>query len=104
MADTTVTIDPTDVANAGDFLEQFLSANDPAGDFTRGTPLRDHTIGALAAIFAFLRADAAQIRQLQSLNTVQAATGGDPTALRDAVVGILSNVFIDLKNGAKSRG
>lgn len=101
---TTVTTDPTEVANAANFLEQFLSDNDPSGDFSRGTALRDHTVGALAAIFAFLRADATQIRQLQSLTSVQEATGGDPEALRDAVIAILSNVFIAPKSGSKSRG
>lgn len=101
---TTITISPTDVANAANFLEQFLSDNDPEGDFSKGTALRDHTVGALAAVFAFMRSDATQIRQLQSLNTVQQATGGDPEALRDAVIAILSNVFISPKTGSKSRG
>lgn len=101
---TTITINPTDVTNAANFLEQFLSDSDPEGDFSKGTALRDHTVGALAAIFAFLRSDSTQVRQLQSLVTVQQATGGDPEALRDAVIAILSNVFISPKNGSKSRG
>jgi hypothetical protein len=101
---TTVNIDPADVTDAANFLESFLSSSVPNGDFSSGTALRDLTIGALAAIFAFLRADATQVRQMQSLTTVQTATGGDPEALRDAVVAILSNVFIDPKPGSKSRG
>ena len=104
MADTQITISPQDVANAGNFLEQYLSDSDPSGDFSKGTVLRDHTIGAIAAVFAFLQADSTQIRQLQSLASVQTATGGDPTALRDAVIAILSNVFITPKSGSKSRG
>src|SRR6266536_2147991 len=101
---TTVNISPQDVASAANFLEAFLSDSNPAGDFSSGTALRDLTIGALAAVFAFVRADATQIRQMQSLKTVQEATGGDPEALRDAVVAILSNFFITPKAGAKSRG
>jgi hypothetical protein len=101
---TSVNIDPADVADAANFLESFLSDSVPNGDFSSGTALRDLTVGAIAAIFAFLRADATQVRQMQSLKSVQEATGGDPEALRDAVVAILSNVFIEPKPGSKSRG
>lgn len=99
-----VNIDPQDVSDAANFLEQYLGDAVPTGDYTSGTALRDLTIGALASIFAFLRADATQIRQMQSLNTVQAATGGDQEALADAVTAILSNVFIKLKGGTKAQG
>jgi hypothetical protein len=101
---TTVNISPQDVANAANFLEAFLSDSNPNGDFSSGTALRDLTVGALAAVFAFVRADATQVRQMQSLQTVAAATGGDPEALRDAVVAILSNFFVTPKAGAKARG
>lgn len=101
---TTVTINAQDVAAAANFLEQFLTDSVPAGDFGTGTALRDLTIGALAAVFAFLRADATQVRQLQSLVSVSEATGGDVAALRDAVVAILSNFFISPKSGGKARG
>src|SRR6266542_3550168 len=101
---TTVNISPQDVASAANFLEALLRDSNPAGDFSSGTALRDLTIGALAAVFAFVRADATQIRQMQSLKTVQEATGGDPEALRHAGVAILSNVFVEPKPGSKSRG
>lgn len=101
---STVTINAQDVASAANFLEQFLTDAVPEGDFGSGTALRDLTIGALAAVFAFLRADATQVRQLQSLVTVTEATGGDEEALRDAVVAILSNFFVTPKGGNKSRG
>ena len=101
---TTVTIDAQDVAAAGNFLEQFLSDSVPDGDFSRGTALRDLTVGALASVFAYLRADATQVRQLQSLTSVASATGDDPEALRDAVVAIMSNVFITPKGGNQARG
>lgn len=99
-----ININATDVADAANFLEQYLTDGVPEGDFTSGTALRDLTVGALAAIFAFIRADAAQVRQMQSLNSVQAATGGDPEALADAVTAILSNVLIKPKGGVKARG
>lgn len=101
---TPITVNAADVALAANFLEQFLTDEVPDGDFTKGTALRDLTVNALAAVVAFLRADAAQIRQMQSLISVQQATGGDPEALQDAVTGILSNVLIAPKSGRKSRG
>ncbi len=101
---TTVSVNPQDVAAAANILEQFLGDSIPDGDFGRGTALRDLTVGAIASIYAFMRAENTQVRQLQSLNSVEAATNGDPEALRDAVTAILSNVFISLKSGSKARG
>jgi hypothetical protein len=101
---TSITIDASDVATASDFLEQFLTDQVTDGDFGKGTALRDLAVNAVAAIVAFLRADAAQIRQMQSLKTVAAATGGDEEALRDALTGILSNVLVAPKGGTKARG
>lgn len=101
---TNITIDASDVTTAANFLQQYLTDQVPLGDFTAGTALRDLAIQALAAVVAFLRADAAQIRQMQSLVTVQAATGGDPEALADAVTGILSNFFVTAGAGTYSRG
>lgn len=101
---TSITINAADVATASDFLEQFLTDQVADGDFGKGTALRDLAVNAVAAVVAFLRADAAQVRQMQSLKTVAAATGGDEEALRDAVTGILSNVLVAPKGGTKARG
>ena len=104
---TTVEISPSDVSTAADFLEQFLSDQIPDGDFSRGTALRDLSVQAIAAVVAFLRADAAQIRKMQSLLTVQeavASVGGDTEALTDAVTAILSNFFVVPKGGTFARG
>lgn len=101
---TEITIDASDVSAAADILEQFLTDQITDGDFTKGTALRDLTVGALAAVYAFLRGDSKQIRQGQSLVTVQAAVGGDTDALRDAVVGIMSNFFVAPKSGDRARG
>lgn len=99
-----ITINQSDVASAADFLEQYLTDQIPDGDFSKGTALRDLTVQALAAVYAFLKADAAQIRQMQSLISVRAATGGDATALQDAVTAILSNFFVTPKGGGYARG
>jgi len=99
-----ITISGSDVTTAANFLEQFLTDQVPEGDFTDGTAMRDIAIQAIAAVVAFLRADAAQIRQMQSLITVESATGGDQEALADAVTGIMSNFFVKPKGGTKSRG
>jgi hypothetical protein len=101
---TPITIDAADVTAAANFLEEFLSDEVPAGDFTTGTAMRDLTINALAAVVAFMRADSTQVRQMQSLLTVQAATGGDEEALRDGVTAILSNLLVVPKGGGKGRG
>jgi hypothetical protein len=98
------TISPSDVANAANFLEQYLTDAFPAGDFTKGTALRDFTIGALASIFAYIENEATTIKQMQSLTSVEAATNGDATALRDAVVAIMSNFFVTPKTGSQARG
>jgi hypothetical protein len=99
-----ITISSTDVTAAANFLQEFLTDQIPDGDFTEGTALRDLAIQAIASVVAFLRADATQIRQMQSLISVQAATGGDPEALSDAVTAILSNFFVTPKGGGYARG
>jgi hypothetical protein len=101
---TTITISQTDVQNAASFLQDFLSQNVTSGDFTPGTALRDLTIGALAAVFAYLQAEYAQTTQLQSLNTVADATGTDTQAQTDAVTALLSNFFIAPLSGTKASG
>jgi len=104
---TTITINPSDVSTAADFLEQFLSDQVTDGDFSRGTALRDLTVQAVAAVVTFLRSDAAQIRKMQSLLSVREAVnsvGGDSEALTDAVTAILSNFFVTPKSGTTARG
>ena len=101
---TTIAINASDVAAAANFLQDFLATQIPDGDFTEGTALRDLAIQAIASVVAFLRADAAQIRQMQSLVSVEAATGGDPEALADGVTAILSNFFVTPKGGGFARG
>lgn len=104
---TTVQIAPQDVQDAVNFLQEFLTDEVPSGDYTQGTALHDQVIGAIATVVAFQRGDAALIRQMQSLSTIEAALGGataDPQALQDAVLAILSNWFVTQKQGSFSRG
>lgn len=102
---TAITIDAEDVATAADFLEQFLTDKVTEGDFSKGTALRDIAIQAIAATVAFLRGDATQVRQMQSLKSVQAAVGTtDEDALRDSVTAILSNLLVTPKDGGFARG
>ncbi len=101
---TNVVITANDVQTAADFLQQFLTDEVADGDFGKGTALRDLTVQALAAVAALFRAEAAQIRAMQSLKTVAAATSGDDEALRDATTGIMSNLLVTLKGGGRARG
>jgi hypothetical protein len=99
-----VTVNPSDVVAAQNFLQQYLTDSVPNGDFSDGTALNDLCVNAIAQIFAFLQADATQIRQMQSLVTIQAATGGDTEALADAVTGIASNFLVQPLAGTYASG
>lgn len=101
---STITLDAADIAASADFLEQFLSDQVPDGDFSKGTAMRDIAVNAIAAVVALLRADATQIRQLQSLLKIQEAVTNDEEALRDGVTAILSNLLVTPKGGGKARG
>ena len=101
----TIEISASDVSAAGNFLEQFLTDEVPSGDFTRGTALRDLTIGALAAIFAYLTNENNLVKNRQSLKTIQAGVvDTEPESLADAVTALLSNFFISPKSGLYARG
>lgn len=101
----TIAISPSDVADATNFLEQFLTDENPNGDFSAGTALRDLTIGALAAVFAYLLEQNNLVRARQSLKTIQAGVvDADPASLQDAVTALLSNFFVNPKAGLFSRG
>jgi hypothetical protein len=101
----TIQIDSADVTDAENFLEEYLTDSIEDGDFSKGTALRDLTVGALAAVFAYLKKENAIVKNMQSLETVENAVDEtDTEALDDAVTAILSNWFISRKAGAKARG
>ncbi len=101
----TIALSASDVADAANFLESFLGEEVPDGDFTKGTALRDLTIGAIAAIFAYLTQQNTLVRARQSLATMQqGVVDADPASLQDAVTALLSNFFITPNQGLYARG
>lgn len=100
-----IRVDASDVAASAAFLEQFVSDQVPEGDFSAGTALRDLVIHALASVVTFVRAEAARIRQTQSLVALQASPlADDPEAIADGAAAILSNFFVTPKAGRRARG
>ena len=68
MADTDVS--PQDVQEAARFMQNFLLAKIPDGDFTEGSPLYDHVVQGFAFVFAYLRKQVGTVRARQSLLTL----------------------------------
>lgn len=101
----TITISAADVADAQNFLEQFLSDENPDGNFSKGTALADLTVNALAAVFAYLTSENGLVKSRQSLKTIrEGVVDADPASLLDAATALLSNWFIPPKAGKFSRG
>ena len=100
MADV-ITITEQDRLDAENVLEQFLTDKMPTVDFSKGSAMRDFVVVALANIFAYLRAERDITRARQSLLLLGKLTGTD---VDDAVDEILSNWFIDRKEGRTSSG
>lgn len=101
---STITINPSDVASASNFLEQVLSDAVPGGDFSRGTALRDLTIGAIAVVYAHLQAVVTRTQATRSLRDIlDNAANLDADELRDAVVAILSNLGVTPAAGKRAR-
>lgn len=101
---STITINPADVTAAANFLEQVLTDGVPGGDFSRGTALRDLTVGALAVAYAYLQATVKRSQATRSLrDVVDNAANLDADELRDAVVAILSNLGVTPADGKHAR-
>lgn len=102
---STISISPDDVSSAEDFLETFLGDNIQDGDFSKGTALRDLTVGALAIVYAFFKLQNDKVKARQSLLTIeQGVSDEDTESVDDVVSAILSNFFVTRLPGAKSRG
>lgn len=102
-----IEISALDVANAEEFIAEFLAESVPNGRFSKGTALRDLVVKAFAYIFAHLQKENAQVRALQNLTDVQNLAISDPDKERsvsDAVDALLSNWFITRKSGGFARG
>lgn len=101
----TITISAADVADAQNFLEQFLSDENPDGNFGKGTALADLTVNALAAVYAYLTSENALVKNRLSLKTIrQGVVDADPQSLLDVTTALLSNWFITPKSGKLARG
>lgn len=102
---STIKVSSQDVTAAENLLEEYLTDAVPDGDFTKGTALRDLTVGALAAVYAFLKQEANTIKGLQSLKSIEESIDdSDPETIDDAATALLSNWFITRKSGSLSRG
>jgi len=97
----TITITEEDRVAAENIMEQYLSDRLPDGDFSKGSSLRDLVVGGLAYVFAFLRKEGDLIRARQSLLLLSGLSGAD---VDDAVDEILSNWFLERKDGTKATG
>lgn len=98
----TITISQQDRIDAENFLENFLTSALPAGDYSKGTFLRDVTITSIAYTVAFLRAESTLAAQRASVKQVLAMTPG--TDRDDAADDAMSNLLITRKGGRFSRG
>ncbi|MGD9209328.1 MAG: baseplate J/gp47 family protein, partial [Desulfobacteraceae bacterium] len=94
----------SDVNDAEDFLEQYLSAKIADGDYTDGSMLRDTTIKAISYVFAYLKKLDVQIRARQSLKSIdEIDTSDDTEAADDAADEIISNWFATRNRGTFAR-
>lgn len=99
---TTIKIDPQEVAAVSRFLVTFLSESFPDADFSPGSVTRDHTVGAIATVVAFLRAErdkAQRTWSIRKLNEIE-----DDREYSEAVQDIISNLFLDLNPGVPVSG
>lgn len=94
----------TDVNDAEDFLEQYLSAKIQDGDYTDGSMLRDTVIKAIAYVFAYIKKLDEQIRARQSLKSIaEVDTSDDTEAADDAADEIISNWYATRNRGSFAR-
>ena len=97
-----ITISEDDVLDAVEFLQTFLSEQIPEADFTEGSAFRDISIKAFALIFAYFTNENDTTRNRQALKNL--ATLPSSTEVDELVDEVLSNWFIERKDGSLSRG
>lgn len=98
---TTITLDAQALADADAFLTAYLAEKVPDADFSQGGVIRDFVITAIAHIFAFLEQERKTTRDQQSLLALSKQT--DSESVADAANALLSNWFINRKNGQTAR-
>jgi hypothetical protein len=99
VADIVITDEDRSAAEA--FMQSFLEDLFPDADFARGSITRDHTIGAVAAVVSFFRAEARNTRSATSLRSAEDLEGVDFT---QAVENIVANWFVTRREGTRVRG
>lgn len=98
----TIEIDAQDVQRAKRFLVSFLQEQIEDADFSPGSVTHDHTVGALAAIYAYLRAELERSRQLASPRRIVEIE--DDEEYNQGVLNLLSTLFITQSAGTRVRG
>lgn len=97
-----IEVSERDRLQAEQFLVRVLEEQFPDGNFSRGSALRDHTVGAMAHVFALLRQEAIQIRRSTSLRLVDQLS--DPEERAEAIDNLLDNWFVAKRGGRPVRG
>lgn len=99
-----ITVSAQDVADAEDFLVEFVSDNIPNGDYSDGSLIRDMAIKAVSFIVAYLKKTDEQIRVRQSLKTIdEVDTSDDEEAANDAADALVANWFASRNQGQFAR-
>ncbi|MHC4619230.1 MAG: hypothetical protein ACYTEQ_15910, partial [Planctomycetota bacterium] len=99
-----IEVTPQDVADAEDFLVEFVGDNIPNGDYSDGSLLRDMAIKSTAFVVAYLKKTDAQIRARQSLKSIdEVDTSDDAEAADDAADAIISNWYASRNQGQFAR-
>lgn len=98
----TITISEQDRRDAELYIESYLKAALPTGDFSRGSFLRDLVVSAMSYTVAYLRAEAALALDRSSVKRIAAMTPG--TDRDEAADDAMSNWFLSRKTGRPSRG
>lgn len=97
-----IEISEKDLQDAEMFLESYLTERHPEADFSKGTSLRDHTISALASVYALFKKEASSVRNATSLRLV--ANIEDDLEFAQAVENLVENWFLRRKPGRRVRG
>lgn len=97
-----IIITDSDRAAAEAFMEEILTELFPDADFSPGSVTRDHTIGALGAMVAYLRGEARRVRLATSLRTIPQLE--DAADRSQAVDNLVANWFLSRREGTHVRG
>lgn len=95
-------IDEQDVSRAKRLMVAFLTERHPDADFSPGSVTHDHTVGALAAMYAYFRAELERSRQLASVRRINEIE--DDEEYNEGVLNLLSTFFIQQRPGTRVRG